>query len=139
MTKPNEQHQFDLIHVPHNVLEANTCKYILTGVDLTSRYKVAKALETKKEAIYEVMLEAIYKTSRVFKNPEVFQHGSGPEFKSDVTELLEKHNVDIRSTITKCKHTHTAFLETISKGLAKQLLTSTDAQELQNPKNLLAI
>ena len=27
--KPNEQHQFDLLHLPHNVFEGNAYKYIL--------------------------------------------------------------------------------------------------------------
>ena len=31
-TKPNEQHQFNLPYVPHNVFEGNTFKYILAGV-----------------------------------------------------------------------------------------------------------
>ena len=41
MTKPNEQYQFDLLYVPHNVIEGNTHKYILTGFDFASRCKVA--------------------------------------------------------------------------------------------------
>ena len=47
VTIPNEQHQFDLLHVPCNIFEENTYKYILTGADVTSRYKVVRALETK--------------------------------------------------------------------------------------------
>ena len=34
VTKPNEQHQFDLPYVPHNIFEGNTYKYILAGVDV---------------------------------------------------------------------------------------------------------
>ena len=41
VTKPNEQHQFDLHYMPHNLFEGNTYKYILTGIDVSSRYKVA--------------------------------------------------------------------------------------------------
>ena len=48
--KPNEQHQFDLVHMPHNVFEGNTYKYLLSAVDVASRYKVAKALTTKKSS-----------------------------------------------------------------------------------------
>ena len=33
VTKPNEQHQFDLLYMPHNLFEGNTYKYILTGID----------------------------------------------------------------------------------------------------------
>ena len=37
VTKPNEQHQFHLLYMPHNSFEGNTYKYILTGIDVTSR------------------------------------------------------------------------------------------------------
>ena len=45
----------------------------------------------------------IYKKGRVFKYPKLFQCDNGSEFKSDVSKLLEKHNVDIRRTTTKYK------------------------------------
>ena len=47
VTKPNEPHQFNL---PYNVFEGNTYKYILTGVDVASRCKVARTLRTKKSS-----------------------------------------------------------------------------------------
>ena len=47
VTKPNEKHQFDLLYVPHNIFEGNTYKYILTCIDVASRYKVASTLKTK--------------------------------------------------------------------------------------------
>ena len=50
VTKPNEQHQFDLVHMPHNVFEGNTYTYLLTGIDVASRYKVAKPLASKKSS-----------------------------------------------------------------------------------------
>ena len=31
VTKPNEQHQFDLLNMPHNLFEGNRYKYNLTG------------------------------------------------------------------------------------------------------------
>ena len=34
VTKPNEQHHFDLLYMLHNVFEGNTYKYILTGIDV---------------------------------------------------------------------------------------------------------
>ena len=46
---PNEQHQFDLLYIPHNVFEGNTYKYILTGINVASRYKVARPLELKNQ------------------------------------------------------------------------------------------
>ena len=90
VTKPNEQHQFDLLYMPHNVFEGNTYKYILTDIDVASRYKVSRALRTKKSSEVAFVLESIYKKSGVFKYPKLFQCGNGPEFESEVTKLLEK-------------------------------------------------
>ena len=59
MKKPNEQHQFDLLYMHHNVFEGNTYNYI--GVDVASKHKVAKALKTKKTSETAFVLEAIYK------------------------------------------------------------------------------
>ena len=66
----------------------------------------------------------------MFKYPKVFQC----EFKSEVTNLLEKHNIDIRRATAKYKHTQTAFVETFNKELPKLLFKPMDAQELQDPE-----
>ena len=66
VTKPNEQHQFDLLYLPHNIFEGNTYKYILIGVDVASRYKIARPLKTKKASEISFVLEAIYKKGGVF-------------------------------------------------------------------------
>ena len=133
MTKPNEQHQFDLLYVSHNLFEGNAYNCILTGVDVASKYKVARALKNKKSNDVSLVLEAIYKNGGMFKYPKVFKYDNGSEFKNDVTKLLEKLNVDVRRTTTKCTHTHTSFVEAFNKELAKQLLKPMDAQELQDP------
>ena len=103
MTKPNEQHQFDLLYRSYNLFEGNTYKYILTGIDVASRYKVARSFRTKKSSKVAFVLEAIYKKGGVFKYPKRFQCDNGSEFKNEVTKLLEKHNVDIRRATTKYK------------------------------------
>ena len=139
VTKPNEQHQFDILYMPHNLFEGNTYKYILTGIDVASRYKVARPLKTKKSSEVAFVLEAIYKKGGVFKYPKVFQCDNGSEFKNEVTKLLEKYNVDIRRATTKYKHTHTAFVEAFNKELEKLLFKSMDAQELQDPEKVSAI
>ena len=38
--------------MPHNVSEGNIYKYILTGVDVASRYKIARALGIKKVLLH---------------------------------------------------------------------------------------
>ena len=75
----------------------------------------------------------------MFKYPKVFQGDNGPEFKGDVTKLLEKHNVDIRRTTTEYKHTQTAFVEDFNKELAKLLFKRMDTQELQDPEKVSTI
>ena len=59
VTKPNEQHQVDVHYMPHNVFEGNTYKYILTGIDVASRYKFARLLKTKKPTEMAFVLEAV--------------------------------------------------------------------------------
>ena len=72
----------------------------------------------------------IYKKGSVFKYPKVFHS----EFKSKVTNLLEKDNIDIGRATAKYKHTQIAFVETFNKELAKLLFKPMDAQELQDPE-----
>ena len=75
----------------------------------------------------------------MFKYPKTFQCHNGLEFKNEVTKLLEKHNVDIRRARMKYKHTHTTFVETFKKELAKLLFKPMDAQELQDPEKVSTI
>ena len=137
--KPNIQHQFDLLNMPHNIFEGNTYKYVLTGIDVASGYKVPRPLRTKKSSEVAVVLEAIYKMRSVFEYLAVFQCDNGSEFKNEVTNLLEKHNVDIRKATRKYKHTHPDFVEAFNKKLAKLLFKLMDVQELQNPEKVSAI
>ena len=95
VTKPNKQHQFDVLYMPHNLFEGNMYEYILTGIDVSSRYKVARPLRTKKPTELAIVWETIYKKSGVFKHPKVIQCDNGSEFKGEVTKLLGKHNVEI--------------------------------------------
>ena len=139
VTKPNEQHQSDLLYMPHNVFEGNMYKYVLTVIDAVSRHKVVRAFRTKKSSKVAFVLESIYKKGGVVKYPKLFQCDNGPEFKNEVTKLLEKHNVDIGRTTTNYKHTHTTFAEAFNKELAKLLFKARDAQELQDPEKVLTI
>ena len=123
----------------HNLFEGNTYKYALTGIDVASRYKIARPLRTKKSSEVAFVLEVIYKKGGVFKYPKAFQSDNGSEFKNKVTKLLEKHNVDIRRATTKYKHTHTAFMEAFNKELAKLLFKPIDAQKLQDPEKICTI
>ena len=128
-----------MLYMSHNLFEGNTYKYALTGIDVASRYKIARPLRTKKSSEVAFVLELIYKKGGVFKCPKVFQSDNGSAFKNEVTKLLEKHNVDIRRATTKYKHTHTAFMEAFNKELAKLLFKPIDAQKLQDPEKICTI
>ena len=134
VTIPNQLHQFDLLYMPHDVVYGSTYKYILTGVDVASRYIIARPLCTKKASDVEFLLKTIYEDKKIPLNyPTEFRCDNGSEFKADVTKLLEKHNVKIRRATTKYRHTFTAFVEIGNKRLSKPLFKIQDAQELNNP------
>ena len=106
-------HQFDLLYMPLDTLYGNKYKYILSGIDVASRYKVARPLRTKQAKDVAEMIADIYKVGPL-TYPKIFQCDNGSEFKADVTKLLGKHEVKIR--------------------LAKQLFKVQDAQELNDPE-----
>ena len=84
--------------MPHDKFQGSVYKYILTGVDVASRYKVAKPLRTKKASDVAFLLKNIYESKdNPLKWPEVFQCDNGSEFKGDVTKLLESHDVKINA------------------------------------------
>ena len=139
VTKPNEQHQFDLLYTPHNLFEGNTYKYILTGIDVAPRYKVARPHRTKKSSEAAFVLEAVYKKGGVFKYPKTFQCNNGSEFINEVTSLLEKHNVVLRFEEKEQNVSIHIHVEAFNKELAKLLFKPMDAQELQDPEKVLTI
>ena len=112
--------------MPGDKLYGNKYKYILSGIDVASRYKVARPLRTKQAKDVANMIADIYKSGPL-TYPQVFQVDNVGEFKSDVIKLLEKHNVQIKRATTKYKHTHTAFVESLNKVLAENLFKIQDA------------
>ena len=81
MTKPNGKQQLYLHYVPHNVFEGKTYKYILTGLDIASRYMITRALRAKKAREAAFALEAINRNVGVFKQRKLFQCEYGSELK----------------------------------------------------------
>ena len=130
VTIPNEMHQFDLLYMPSDTLYGNKYKYILSGIDVASRYKVARPLRTKQAKDVADMIADIYKVGPL-TYPKIFWCDNGNEVKAEVTKMLEKHEVRIQRATTKYKHTHTAFVKVLNKILAEQLFKVQDAQELK--------
>ena len=132
ITTPNDLHQFDLLYMPGDKLYGNKYKYILSGIDVASRYKVACPLKTKQA---KEVAEMIYKAGPL-TYPKVFQCDNGSEFKSEAAKLLEKNNGEINRATTKYKHEHAAFVEALNKVLAVNLFKVQDAQELNDPEKI---
>ena len=89
-------HQFDLLYMPLDTLYENKYKYILAGIDVASRFKVARPLRTKQDKDVAEMIADIYKVGPL-TYPKKFQCNNGSKFKAEVTKLLEKH--EIKQTI----------------------------------------
>ena len=60
---PNEMHQFDLLYMPTDSLYGNEYKHILSGIGITSRYKVAKPMRTQHVKDVADMITDIDKVS----------------------------------------------------------------------------
>ena len=88
-------HQFDLLYIPSDTLYGNKYKYILAGIDATSRYRVARPLRMKQVRDVAEMIADIYKVGTL-TYPKIFQCDNGSEFKAEMTKMLEKHKVKIR-------------------------------------------
>ena len=92
MKIPNEVHQFDLLYIPSDMLYENKYKYILSGIDVASRYKVTRPMRMKQAAGVAEMIADIYKVGAL-TYPEVFQCDNRSKFEAEVTKMLQKHGV----------------------------------------------
>ena len=71
--------------MPSDTLYGNKYKYILAGIDVASRFKVARPLRTKQVRDVAEVLADIYKVGPL-KYPKIFQCDNGSEFEGDVTK-----------------------------------------------------
>ena len=72
----------------------NKYKYILSGTDAVSRYKVARALRMKQTKDVADMIADNNKVGPL-TYPEVFQYDNGSDLKAEVAKMLEKCGVMI--------------------------------------------
>ena len=129
---PNQLHQFDILYMPHDIVYGSTYKYILTGIDVASRFKVARPLRTKKSEDVAFLLKTIYGNDRIpLTYPNTFQCDNGLEFKGPVTKLLTDHGVKIDRAVTKYHHEHTAHVESLNKIIAMSLFKIMENEELK--------
>ena len=88
-------HQFDLLYMPSDSLYGNKYKYILAGMNATSRYKVARPLRTKQACDVAEIISDIFKVGPL-TYPKIFRCDIGSKFKGEVTKMLEKQEVKIQ-------------------------------------------
>ena len=100
MTTPNEVHRFDLLYMPSDILYGNKYKYILSGIAVAFRYKVARPMRTKQATDIANMIAAIYKVGPL-TYPKVFQCNNRSKFKDEANKTLQKCGVKIQRTMTK--------------------------------------
>ena len=127
VTIPNGMQQFDLLYIPSDTLYGNKYKYILSGIDVASKYKVARPLRTKRVKDVAEMIANILKVGPL-PYSKIFQCDNDSEFKGEV--------MCIRRVTSKCKHNHTAFVEALNKLLADKSFKVQDAQGLDDPEKV---
>ena len=126
---PNEVHQADLLYLPHDTVGRKTFKYALTVVDVASRYKEAEPLVTKEAKEVAAALEKIYRRSPM-KWPKLLQVDPGREFMGSVSQLLAKHNVEVRRGRVDI-HRDQGIVERFNRTLAERLFGHQYAQEMR--------
>ena len=106
--------------MPSEKLYGNKYKYILSRINVASRYKVTRPLRMKQVKDIANMITDICKVGSLSYH-KVFQCDNGSEFKAEVPKMLEKHGVMIECATMKHKHTHMAFIKALNKLLAEQV------------------
>ena len=118
--------------MPHDKVYVSTYKYILTGIDVASRFKVARPCRTKTAKDIAFLLKNIYENDDIpMTYPNTFQCDAGTEFKGDVTKLLVGNDVFIDRAKTKYQHEHTAYVESLNKIIAMSLFKVMENRELE--------
>ena len=127
---PNETHQMDLLFMPADKVGRRTFKYVLSVVDVASRYKEAEPLTSKYSNEVAKAIEKIYARSKLTW-PKFVQVDSGREFMGEFTDLMRKHSVEIiRVKPEPGAHRRQAIVERFNRTLAEKLFTPQYAKEI---------
>jgi len=131
---PNSVHQADLLFLPHDKLPRGrkVFKYVLTVVDVASRYKEAEPLTSKNSDEVAQAFQTIYKRGPL-KWPEMLQVDPGREFMGAVTKEMEKHKTYIRRGRVDI-HRDQAIVEWFNRTLAERLFDRQYAVEMLLPE-----
>ena len=129
--KPNDIHQADILYLPHDKFKKKTYKYALNIVDVASRYKGSYQLTTKNSKEVAQAFQWMYKNTEL-NFPKTLIVDDGKEFYSEVTKLMEKHNVIIQRG-DPSQHRSQGIVERFNRTLADRLFTYQYHKELEDP------
>jgi len=112
----DEQWQADLADVALIADQNKGYRFILTVIDLFSRYAWARPLKSKRGREVAEAFEDIFKEGRI---PKRIQTDQGKEFENrDVTRLFEEHNIELFSVKSAYK---AAVVERFNRTLKSKL------------------
>lgn len=99
----NDTYQIDLIEMIPYSRENNGFKYILTAIDIFSKYAYAIALKAKNSSSVAEAMKTLFKKSR-FPPPKNIHSDQGKEFfNKEFRELMTKYNINHYHTYSKMK------------------------------------
>ena len=125
--KPNQIHQADLLFLPHDTMRRKTYRYALVVVDVASRYKDTEALTSKDSGEVAKAFERIY--ARKLQWPHTLMVDPGKEFMGNVTNLMNKHKVNIQRSEAG-NHRAQAFVDRANRTIGEKLFSHQYAQEM---------
>ena len=128
---PNDIHQADILYLPHDKLKKKTYKYALNVVDVASRYKGSYQLTTKNSKEVAQAFQWMYKNTEL-NFPKTLIVDDGKEFYSEVTKLMEKHDVIIQQG-DPSQHRSQGIVERYNKTLADRLFSYQYHKEFEDP------
>ena len=127
----NDIHQADILYLPHDKIKKKTYKYALNVVDVASRYKGSYQLTTKNSKEVAQAFQWMYKNTEL-NFPKTLIVDDGKEFYSEVTKLMEKHDVIIQRG-DPSQHRSQGIVDRFNRMLADRLFTYQYHKELEDP------
>ena len=128
---PNDIHQANILYLPYDKFKNKVYKYVLSVVDVASRYKGSYQLNTKNAKEVAQAFQWIYKNTPL-TYPKTLIVDDGKEFYGDVTKLMEKHDVIIQRG-DPSQHRSQGIVERFNRTLADRLFSYQYHKELEDP------
>jgi len=121
IVRPNHVDQCDLMRLTEDKVGRKVFKWVLTVVDVASRFKYAIPLTSKNSSEVAKAFKKIYENPSIpLTYPRLLQCDGGKEFMGKTSKLMREHNVSIR-VIGAYSHRGVAIVERFNKSLAEIL------------------